>query len=516
MLFLTLNDSDDFQSKKQDDNPIENKERNEMKHFCWNCGTNVPQQGIIKCLNCRAPLDEDIKDKLMARLEPVLGVKCWECKGTTSGNTCGICGAPLTREGLALTKVAASIPKIEYEKTVQIIAPQIRDMKSLEITLEEFNEAVAKHVNIVDSQIVDGIGPKIIIQRPENEKAVLASLRNDPLIVENNLKVLIRNEQIAPGNKQIVLRFYYWEKEPVKERYHIKKIGWNIGLYIATFVTVALAGWNIIKNQYTTYEFQGNLGLEIFLFTISLMGILTIHELGHFFVSRMKKVDVTLPYFIPIPSIPGVFETLGTFGALIRQKEQISTRDDLFDIGFAGPIAGFLITIPIMIIGLRLTYVVDIPTDLPEVDLTQIPTILLFDGFVWFGAVTGIIPYFDPTTQTIVQHPVLIAGYIGLILTGLNLMPAGQLDGGHTTRAIFGDVPHRILTLVAALLLALNPSTRYFGILILVMSMFAGHPGSTDDVSKVHWSKYVYIALGFIIGIVCLPLPINLIATWFS
>ena len=525
---VTFDDANDIESNKHkkeeatqkkeekiESTIVDTKEKNIPKQFCWNCGLPYPDPDIKFCPECRAPLDEDVKEKITSRTEVTSSIKCWQCNGTTSGHICQICGAPLTAEGLAVSKEFVNIPRVDqFEKAIKVAAPQTRNLKDMDISFEELKTIMSKHVTITDSQLVDGSIPNFAIKRPEDEKKQLADLRTDPFFTDRNLKILIRELPSTAGEKQIVTQFYYWENESVKQRFQFKKIRWNILLYIATFVTVSLAGWSIIQDQYTMYEFQGNLALDIFLFTLSLMAILTIHEMGHFLVSMMKKVNVTLPYFIPVPSIPGFFQTLGTFGAVIQQKEIVATRDDLFDIGFAGPIAGFLATIPVMIIGLKLTYVVDVPSSLPEVDITQVPTILLFDAFILFGAVTGIIPYFDVTTQTIVQHPVLIAGYIGLILTGINLMPAGQLDGGHTTRAVFGNVPHRIMTLVAALLLALNPSTRYFGILVLVMSMFQGHPGPNDDVTPVHWSKYVLITLGFIIGIVCLPLPINLIASW--
>ncbi|MFW9924406.1 MAG: site-2 protease family protein [Candidatus Thorarchaeota archaeon] len=512
---MTFDDSDGTKIDESNSKEIPSKSHFSGIRFCWNCGANILNINDIKCYKCRAPLREEDKEIVMMRTEPIT-TKCWDCKGTTSGNVCGICGAPLTKLGLLSIKEITEVPVREIAHAVQVIAPQLKDVKNIDTTLEELNEIVAQYVKITDSQIVEGAGPRIVIQKPENEKVVLHNLRNDSFFIENNLKVLIRNETVTPGNKQVVLRFYYWKPESTKEQYHIKKIGWNIGLYIVTFVTVSLAGWTFMREMIATYQFQSNMALDITLFTISLMAILTIHELGHFSISKLKKIDVSLPYFIPVPSFPG-FATLGTFGALIRQKEPIATRDDLFDIGISGPLAGFLVTIPIFIIGLKLTYVVDIPaTPIDPTTALSAPTILLSDILVAFGFATGIIPYYDVTTQMAVGHPVMFAGQIGLILTGLNLMPVGQLDGGHTSRAVFGELPHRFISLGVGLLLVLNPSTRIFGILVLIMGMFQGHPGSVDDVSKVHWSKYVYISIGYAIGILCLPLPITEIQTLFG
>lgn len=497
-------------SSKNNNSNYSTNQSIEDKSFCWNCGAPIPHPDVVKCFKCRAPLNQDVKEKVSTRTETPIGIKCWDCNGTTSGDTCGICGAPLTRNGLSYLKTASDIPKIEIENLISVVAPKTRDLKQVNLTLEEINDTVSEHLQIVDSQIIESIGPKIVVQRPEEESVRMkfAALRNEPIFSENNLKVLIRNELIAPGNKQIVIRFYYWEKETIQEQFKFKKIALNIGLFIATIVTVSYAGWRYIDLTFEAYNITGNIALDIFLYTISLMGILTIHEMGHYFISRSKKIIASLPYFIPVPSFQAL-PTLGTFGAVIQQKEQIATRDDLFDIGFAGPVAGFIIAVPVFIIGLKLTYVADIPTPTGEpIDYTLIPTILLSDWLQYFSALTGIFPFYDPTTQILVQHPVAFAGWVGFFLTGINLMPASQLDGGHMARAVFGDMPHRIITVLIGLLLVINKFTIYFGILILVMGFFQKHPGPTDDVSKVHWSKYVYISCGYVVAIICTPLPL--------
>ncbi|NHK31925.1 MAG: hypothetical protein FK730_11275 [Asgard group archaeon] len=490
-----------------------NDSSEKSRQFCWHCGADVRYQTQHNtCDNCLAPLDESVREKIFSRTDPVQSVKCWRCGGTTSGDVCGICGSPLTMSGLSTLKKEPALEILQVSERVAIYSPKDKQFIPIEITFEDLKSLVTSHVDLIDGQNTEA-GPLFIIKRPENVNITFEKLRNDPLLKEKHLKVIIRDEKINPNIKEITLRFFFWKPETQKERFRLKSIGWNIGLYLATIITVSIAGWQYSKQIYAEYLFQGNLGVDIFLFTISLLGILTLHEFGHYSISRLKKLDASLPYFIPIPPLPG-FQTLGTFGALIRQKEPFVTRDDLFEIGIAGPVAGFIATIPVFLIGLKLTYVVDLPIAPSDpVDLTQIPTILLADGLVIFGQLIGIAPYYDPTIQTIAMHPMLFAGWVGLILTGINLMPASQLDGGHTTRAVFGALPHRIVTLISALLLVLNPSTRYFGLLVLVFS-FQQHPGAMDDVSKVHWSKYIYISLSWIVGIVCLPLPIELLKSY--
>lgn len=490
-----------------------NDSSNKSIQFCWHCGVDVRYQTQYNiCDNCQAPLDESIREKIFMRTEPVQSIKCWRCGGTTSGDVCGICGSPLTMSGLSTLKKEPKLEEIEVSEKVAIYSPKDRQFIPIEITFDDLKEVVLSYVDLIDGQNTEA-GPLFIVKRPEDVTLTFEKLRNDPLLKEKRLKVIIRNEKINPDIKEITLRFFYWKPETSSERFKLKSIGWNIGLYIATIVTVSIAGWQYAKQIYEGYLFQGNLALDIFLFTISLLGILTLHEFGHYSISRLKKLDASLPYFIPVPPLPG-FQTLGTFGALIRQKEPFATRDDLFEIGIAGPIAGFIATIPVFLIGLRLTYVADLPiAPADPVDITAIPTVLLADWLIVIGQYMGIAPYYDPTMQTIAMHPMLFAGWIGLILTGINLMPASQLDGGHTTRAVFGGLPHRIVTIVAALLLILNPSTRYFGLLVLVFS-FQQHPGAMDDVSPVHWSKYIYISLSWFVGIICLPLPIELLKSY--
>jgi hypothetical protein len=456
--------------------------------------------------------------KVLNRTSPVTSAKCWRCGATTSGNICGICGSPLTRDGL--TQVSESIrkPVREFDDRLFIISPKDRDLKQVAPSFEEIKETIEKYVRIKSAEIVPNVGPNIIIEEPKDPKKTFEEIRNEAILSENNIKILIRRETVGPGQQEIMIRFYYWESEPSKERWKFKNIALNLGLYVATFITVALAGWGFIRDTYAQFNIGsvGNMVLDIFLFTVSLMGILTIHELGHFFMSRRKNVDVTLPYFIPIPSIPGVLQTLGTFGAFIQQKEPIATRDDLFDIGFSGPIAGFLVALPVYITGLALTYVAETPADYTPPEIMATPTLLL-DYFIQRIAFsTGLLPNVDPAQFTLIQHPVMFAGWIGFLLTGLNLMPATQLDGGHTSRAAFGAQTHRILTFIVALLLIINPSTSIFGLLILFMGMFRNHPGPIDDVSPITNSKYFIISAGYVLAVLCIPLPINQILGWFG
>jgi membrane-associated protease RseP (regulator of RpoE activity) len=170
----------------------------------------------------------------------------------------------------------------------------------------------------------------------------------------------------------------------------------------------------------TTWMFDGPY------FAIPLMTILLCHELGHYVIGRRRGVDVSLPYFIPVP--PQF--TLGTLGAVIRMRRPISDRNALFDVGAAGPIAGLVIAIPVLVVGLTLSKVGPIS---PEGMIEGNSILYALLKYAVFGQ-------WLPSDGIDVQlHPMAFAGWVGLLITMINLMPIGQLDGGHVARAALGQ-----------------------------------------------------------------------------
>ena len=161
-------------------------------------------------------------------------------------------------------------------------------------------------------------------------------------------------------------------------------------------------------------------------FAATLMGILLCHELGHYVMSRRHGVAVSLPYFIPVPP----FITLGTLGAVIRMDKPISDRNALFDVGAAGPIAGLIVAVPLLVVGLYLSPLV-LVTPGEGIEGNSILYALL--KYVVFG-------HWLPSDGLDVElHPMAFAGWVGLLITMINLMPIGQLDGGHIARAAVGQ-----------------------------------------------------------------------------
>jgi membrane-associated protease RseP (regulator of RpoE activity) len=169
-------------------------------------------------------------------------------------------------------------------------------------------------------------------------------------------------------------------------------------------------------------------------FSLTLLLILGTHEMGHYLVSRKHRLDVTLPFFIPAPPIPFI---IGTFGAFIRIRSPIQDKRALLDVGCAGPLAGVMISIPVILVGLKLSTVMVAGGGEEGLILGE-P--LLFKLLSWLA-----LGHLAPD-DNIILHPVAFAGWIGLLVTALNLMPVGQLDGGHVAYALFPD-HHRFISL---------------------------------------------------------------------
>jgi membrane-associated protease RseP (regulator of RpoE activity) len=159
-------------------------------------------------------------------------------------------------------------------------------------------------------------------------------------------------------------------------------------------------------------------------FSLTLLLILLTHELSHYFMSRRHNVSATLPYFIPAPSI------IGTFGAVIKMKPPIPDRRSLIDIGASGPIGGFIVAVIAAVIGLSLS---------EAKPSGELQGGLAFGTSILFDFLSKIILHVDPEKYDILLHPVAFAGWIGLLVTSLNLLPIGQLDGGHITYALLGE-----------------------------------------------------------------------------
>jgi len=188
----------------------------------------------------------------------------------------------------------------------------------------------------------------------------------------------------------------------------------------------------------TTYLSQG------LAFAATLMAILMVHEMGHYIAARVHRIDASLPYFIPLP--PQF--SLGTLGAVIRMRRPIDDRNRLIDVGAAGPLAGLVVAIPLLIIGLSLSEISTAPTG-GVIEGNSLAYIGL--KFVVAGRY---LPAADGTD--VLLHPMAFAAWVGLLITMINLIPIGQLDGGHVARAFLGNRHERFSALLHWLLLPIG------------------------------------------------------------
>ncbi|MBF0472669.1 MAG: site-2 protease family protein [Nitrospirae bacterium] len=201
----------------------------------------------------------------------------------------------------------------------------------------------------------------------------------------------------------------------------------NIILFILTFISTMFAGLvqkGIDPLLILSSNFKYSRILEGLPFSITLLTILSSHELAHYAASKKNHTIATLPYFIPAPSI------IGTFGAFIKMKSPIISRKSLIDIGASGPIAGFIVSFIATIIGLALSHIVSV---------SQATLGLKLGDSILFGIISRLIIGVPREGYDVMLHPIAFAGWIGFFVTSLNLLPIGQLDGGHISFAIFGS-----------------------------------------------------------------------------
>ncbi len=226
-----------------------------------------------------------------------------------------------------------------------------------------------------------------------------------------------------------------WQPPPAK-----KRPGLHLFLFLLTVLTTILAG--ALQQGVDPWHHPELLYIGIY-FSFPLLLILGAHEMGHYLVSRRHRLDVTLPFFLPappliyIPFLGAVPILLGTFGAFIKIRSPIRDKRGLLDVGCAGPLIGVAVSIPVTLVGLALSRVTVMGTG-PESIILGEPLLYQFLSWLVFGSLSP--------EANVILHPVAFAGWIGMLVTSLNLLPVGQLDGGHVSYALFPEY-HRYVSL---------------------------------------------------------------------
>ena len=247
----------------------------------------------------------------------------------------------------------------------------------------------------------------------------------------------------------------------------------NIVLLAVTIVTTVVAG-TINWADYTgTPAMSINAAVLGFLsFSLPILAILGSHEMGHYIVSKRYHVHASLPFFLP--SVP----PLGTFGAFIGMRDPIPNRKALLDIGVSGPIIGFLVSIPVIFLGLWLTTLNPVLVPSNVGGQVALGPMLMFQVFLTL----------IPVPANAAVHPTVFAGWVGLFVTSINLLPAGQLDGGHIARALLGERANILSWATILGLLALGIAFSYPGWLIfalVVLMLGARHPPPLNDLTRL-------------------------------
>lgn len=286
------------------------------------------------------------------------------------------------------------------------------------------------------------------------------------------------------------VKIIFLEEREIKE----SKKWINILLLGITIVTTLMAG--AVQQGINPLLSIGNL-LKGLSFSMSIMLILGGHELGHYFAAKKNNVKTTLPYFIPGPTI------IGTFGAVIKMKSPITDRNALIEIGAAGPIVGFILSTIALLIGFSLSTVVE----------TQQGGLILGDSLI-IKFLSSI--YFPslPAGKDVLLNPIAFAGWIGYFITAINLLPIGQLDGGHIAYALFVK-KHRLIAYVtfAAILGAglFWLGWLFWGFFILLILGFR-HPPPLDNISKISIRNRLLGYISFVIFIITfVPNPFQLV-----
>ena len=317
--------------------------------------------------------------------------------------------------------------------------------------------------------LIEKMVPTYYLKQPqETKQAFLKLLKN---LESMNLIALLRTK-----NERIVLKIV--PKPPTKP----SNIMVNWILFFATIGTTFLTGY-MLSGDLTNPLVGGAT------FTIAIMAILGTHEMGHKLTADKKGIEATPPYFIPgPPSFPG-FLGIGTFGAVIMQKSLPPNKDTLFDVGASGPIVGFILAAIVSLVGLLFSPLFPI-----EGPMNFLPAPLIFELLAIF--VVKLPPDFY-----ISLHPVAFAGWVGMIVTMLNLLPAAMLDGGHVARSLVGEKTRNVLTFLSILLLILVGFWP-MAFFLLFISMYK-HPGPLDDVSSLSASRKLLTIVLIVIFVLC-------------
>jgi membrane-associated protease RseP (regulator of RpoE activity) len=306
-----------------------------------------------------------------------------------------------------------------------------------------------------------------------------------------------------------------------------KSLSLHLVLFAATIVTTLTVGASMSPDAVQKVRSGAELTLADLAraglpYCATLLSILLVHELAHFIAARRHRVDATLPYFLPVP-----FEPIGTLGAFIRIRSPIPSRRAVLDIGAAGPIAGFVVALPLLFWGFAISEVKPVPP-LPEGAVLQSPfamLVRLIEGRPLQPMVEGPIVMGDsvitwlaarlthgalPPQHDLHVNSIAYAAWLGMFVTSLNLLPIGQLDGGHVLHGLFGRHADRISRYLSYALLALGIFASWTWLawwLLIRFVLGTRHPPATSQVPLDSARRAVGIAALVVLALTFVPIP---------
>ena len=318
----------------------------------------------------------------------------------------------------------------------------------------------------------------------------------------------------APGNAFPLEPFDASFVDPPRRRKFQSRLWLHLTLLLLTIASTTIAGalhyasfvsaFSGLPDTMTLRVLLKTFWLQGFWYSGTLLGILGAHEMGHYLLCRRYNVDASLPYFIPMPPL---FFLTGTLGAVIKIREAFPTRKVLFDIGVAGPIAGFVVLVPALFYGMTMSTVVREPTSGAVLFLGE-PVLFKLAAWAVFGTVQQ--------GYTVNIHPVVFAAWFGMLATALNLLPFGQLDGGHITYATLGrwSTPISVATVATAIgMTFISVSWLVMTVMMLVMLVLLGprHPRVIYEYESLDATRNMVAVFALVMFILCFtPVPIQL------
>ncbi len=350
--------------------------------------------------------------------------------------------------------------------------------------LEEVRRIVAENFNFYDFRIL-----------PDHLEFYITF--TDERSLEKNFEALrleFRKRNLIPMLRKKGAEYVIMVMKAPSRKYRSVYI--NLILLLFTIASTIWVGMRYYTSYYGVQDIWHGIWGGFIYFSLPLLTILGSHEMGHYFAAKKHRVAASLPFFIPAPTI------FGTLGAFISMREPIPDRKSLVDIGLAGPIVGFIVAIPVTLIGI---YLGNIHTPAPPPPGTAEIVYLFHMPLIYYFLFLLI-----PPTQF--MHPVAMAGWVGFVVTAINLFPIGQLDGGHVARALAGDKAKYISYAFAALLLGMGYfylGWLIFGLLVIFLGL--RHPPPLNDIVKLDRKRLALAISGFLIlAVTFVPVPIEI------